>query len=484
MAPPFPAYKGDNDYVFVCYSHADTDAVYADLQSLRDRGLRIWYDEGISPGTEWSEELAQALSNSSMVLFFASNSSVKSRHCRDEINFSHNHDKRIIVIELEPVEYPAGLELSLSSTQAVQKHNLETGHYYDKLLGVLPPGTVGSDSSEASSGPSESGKTSNAKKFGVAAALLVLLVGGGTFISAPEYWTARWIMFSADNLGTKIEQNIGFATTKDDVRIAYATTGAGPPVVIVLGWATHLEDGMMSPAYDGAGVLAMSSEVHTIIRYDGRGFGLSDRNVDDFSLEARVADLEAVVADLGLERFALYAMSAGGPAGIAYAAKYPEKVSSLVLASTNADFSHLDPEQRRRFESMYDTFENNWDNNSVRKLFFDVLNFNSDGDADTGVNQEIFSEFLGRSADGASIKGFFTEHLYVDASERAKQLEMPTLVIHGKDDKVVEPEAGRRLASLIRGATFKLVEGGHQVGTGGTLESRRMILDFIDSHAD
>lgn len=366
MAPPFPAYKGVNDYVFVCYSHADTDAVYADLQSLRDRGLRIWYDEGISPGTEWSEELAQALSNSSMVLFFASNSSVKSRHCRDEINFSHNHDKRIIVIELEPVEYPAGLELSLSSTQAVQKHNLEAGHYYDKLLGVLPPGTIGSEAREAPSRTDETQSSRSGRKIALTAAVIVLIAVLGTFVSAPEYWTARWIMFSADNLGGKIEQNIGFATTKDDVRIAYATTGSGPPVVVVLGWATHLEDGMMSPAYDGAGVLAMSSEAHTIIRYDGRGLGLSDRNVDDYSLEARVADLEAVVADLGLERFALYAMSAGGPTGIAYAARYPAKVSSLVLASTNADFTHLDPEQRRRFESMYDTFENNWDNNSVR----------------------------------------------------------------------------------------------------------------------
>ena len=483
MAPPFPAYKGDDDYVFVCYSHADTGIVYADLQGLRDRGLRIWYDEGISPGTEWSEELAQALSNSAMVLFFASNSSVKSRHCRDEINFSHNHEKRIIVIELEPVDYPAGLELSLSSTQAVQKHKLQAEHYYDKLLGVLPPGTIGHETREPAL-PNEPRKSAGPRKFAIAAAVLLLLAGAGALVTAPEYWAARWIMFSADNLGAKIEQNIGFATTADDVRIAYATTGSGPPVVIVLGWATHLEDGMMSPAYDGAGVLAMSSEAHTIIRYDGRGFGLSDRDVDDYSLEARVADLEAVVEDLGLERFALYAMSAGGPTGIAYAAKHPQKVSSLVLASTNADFSHIDPELRRRFESMYDTFENNWDNNSVRKLFFDVLNFTTDADAAGGVSQEIFSEFLGRSANGASIKGFFSEHLYVDASEQAKQLEVPTLVMHGRGDKVVAPEAGRRLASLIRGATFKFVDGGHQVGTGGSLESRKMILEFIDSHAE
>jgi len=117
-------------------------------------------------------------------------------------------------------------------------------------------------------------------------------------------------------------------------------------------------------------------------------------------------------------------------------------------------------------------------------LFFDVLNFNTDADAGSGVSQEIFSEFLGRSADGASIKGFFSEHLYVDTAEQAKLLEMPTLVIHGRDDRVVDPEAGRRLASLIRGATFKFVDGGHQVGTGGSLESRKMILDFIDSHAD
>ena len=89
----------------------------------------------------------------------------------------------------------------------------------------------------------------------------------------------------------------------------------------------------------------MSSHGHLFVRYDGRGFGLSDRDVSDFSLPARVSDLEAVVDELGLERFGLYAVSAGGPVAIAFTAKHPERVTRLVLAGTVASWSWLSDAQ-------------------------------------------------------------------------------------------------------------------------------------------
>ena len=88
----------------------------------------------------------------------------------------------------------------------------------------------------------------------------------------------------------------------------------------------------MTPRAGFAGL----SKNHLFVRYDGRGFGLSDRNVEDFSLDARVRDLEAVVDALGLERFALYGISAGGPTAIAYTVRHPERVSRLILAGTAA----------------------------------------------------------------------------------------------------------------------------------------------------
>ena len=134
-------------------------------------------------------------------------------------------------------------------------------------------------------------------------------------------------------LGNPIEQQIGFATTSDGIRIAYATTGQGPPLVAVIGWATHLERGLTSPLYDFEDRIRWLSRRNFYIRYDGRGFGLSDRDITDFSLDARVRDLEAVVDTLGLDRFAMLPVSSGGPTAIAYAARHPERVSRIVFLS-------------------------------------------------------------------------------------------------------------------------------------------------------
>src|SRR3990170_681159 len=102
-----------------------------------------------------------------------------------------------------------------------------------------------------------------------------------------------------------MEQQIRFCTTSDGVRIAYATVGQGPPLVRVLGWCTHLEFEAAAPFWPRYFVGGLLAEDRLYVRYDGRGMGLSDRHVTDFSLEAKLRDLEAVVDDLRLPQFAL-----------------------------------------------------------------------------------------------------------------------------------------------------------------------------------
>ncbi len=126
-----------------------------------------------------------------------------------------------------------------------------------------------------------------------------------------------------------MEQQIRFCTTSDGVRIAYATAGQGTPVVRVLGWFTHLEFEWEHPLWRGF-INALSAK-HLLVRYDGRGMGLSDRDVQDLSLDACVRDLEAVVDAVGSEQVALYAISQGGPTAISYAVKHPERVSHLIF---------------------------------------------------------------------------------------------------------------------------------------------------------
>lgn len=132
--------------------------------------------------------------------------------------------------------------------------------------------------------------------------------------------------------GGRIAQQVRFTEAPDGVRIAYAVAGHGPPLVKTAHWLTHLEYDWHSPLWR-SWLRGMAGR-WTLVRYDERGCGLSDRPIGGFSFEDWVSDLEAVVEACGLERFPLVGMSQGGPIAIAYAAKYPERVSHLVLYGT------------------------------------------------------------------------------------------------------------------------------------------------------
>jgi pimeloyl-ACP methyl ester carboxylesterase len=118
------------------------------------------------------------------------------------------------------------------------------------------------------------------------------------------------------------------------VRLAYAVHGKGPPLVRTPTWLTHLEFDWQSPVWrhwvEGL------AEGRTVIRYDERGCGLSDRDVEDVSLETRLSDLEAVIEAAELDRVAMIGMSQGGPVAVAYAARHPERVDHLILYGTYA----------------------------------------------------------------------------------------------------------------------------------------------------
>lgn len=148
MERPFPAYEGDESYIFVCYAHDDAALVYPEITQLKDAGFCIWYDEGISPGREWTEELGNAIKRCAQFLYYVSEVSAASRNCRDELLFARELGKPVIALYIEETELPAGLRLSIGSSQALLKYDIAEGDYWRKLLTALEANGVLSKSTE------------------------------------------------------------------------------------------------------------------------------------------------------------------------------------------------------------------------------------------------------------------------------------------------------------------------------------------------
>ena len=257
-----------------------------------------------------------------------------------------------------------------------------------------------------------------------------------------------------------MEQQIRFCTSCDGTRIAYATAGQGPPLVRALGWLTHLEYEWENPLWR-VFIHAMSRR-YLLVRHDGRGMGLSDRRVSDYSLEAQVRDMEAVVDALGLERFALYGMSQGGPTAITYAVRHPGRVSHLILYGSFARMGwFLDTEEgRQQAEAMLTLVRHGWgsDAPTFRQLFTSA--FMPDADIDA---IRAFNELQRVSASADNVVDLMTALLDIDVTQVLPQVTVPTLVIHRRGDAVVPFESGRELATGIPGARLLSLDGRNHI---------------------
>jgi pimeloyl-ACP methyl ester carboxylesterase/DNA-binding CsgD family transcriptional regulator len=241
-------------------------------------------------------------------------------------------------------------------------------------------------------------------------------------------------------------QQIRFCQAPDGVRIAYAVSGTGPPLLISTCWLSHLQHDWESPVWrhflDDVGRFA------TIIRYDERGHGLSDWDVTDHSLAARIGDLEAVAEDAGFERFALMGMAQGGPPAIAYATRHPEKVTRLLFYGSYAG-ALSGSEGSEEIEAFAQLMKVGWarPEHTFRRVFTSLMI--------PGASEEqmLWLDELQRVAASATTAS--------DALRQRKQascvdllpgLDVPTLVLHSLRDQMNGFELGRLLATRIPGA--------------------------------
>jgi len=137
LEKPLPAYRGDEPFVFVCYAHDDSAEVYPELHWLQEQGVKLWYDEGISPGSVWRGEIAEAIERAAWVLYYVSSGSVASSHCDREINYALDHDLPVLPIYLESVELPADQRIGLSRVQAMHRHETAEEDHRARLIGLL-----------------------------------------------------------------------------------------------------------------------------------------------------------------------------------------------------------------------------------------------------------------------------------------------------------------------------------------------------------
>lgn len=132
---PFPAYNGDETYMFVSYAHIDSKRVFKEIKRFHDEGYHIWYDEGISPGNEWKEDIVKHLVDSSLFIVFITFNSVKSDNVKKEINYAIHKKIPILPIYLDDfdeIEMDSVLEFELTNIQGILKTNLSEEEYIYK----------------------------------------------------------------------------------------------------------------------------------------------------------------------------------------------------------------------------------------------------------------------------------------------------------------------------------------------------------------
>ena len=131
---PYPAYRGNEPYIFVSYAHADKDKVFAEIKRFTEAGFHVWYDEGISPGNEWTDEIADALERCCVFVVMITPVSAPRRNVLNEINFALDENKPFLAIHLEETELKGGLKLRIGSTQAILKYNMTEEEYEYKYI--------------------------------------------------------------------------------------------------------------------------------------------------------------------------------------------------------------------------------------------------------------------------------------------------------------------------------------------------------------
>ena len=252
-------------------------------------------------------------------------------------------------------------------------------------------------------------------------------------------------------------QNIRFCASADGTRLSYATCGSGPPLVWVQPWNHHLELDWDSPVW--APWLSLLTRHHTLVRYDWRGCGLSDRERVKFSFKEYAEDLDAVIAAASLDCFVLFGMSgSGGAVSMTYAVHHPERVTHLVLFGCNTHGplgGSPTSEQVAEAQARLKVFELGWSNeNPGYGQFFAAMHI---PDA-TPEQYRSYNDLLRRTTSPANAISLLNTFNRLNVQDIVPRVPCPTLVLHSRGDAIISFDQGRKVAALIPKARFVPLE--------------------------
>jgi pimeloyl-ACP methyl ester carboxylesterase len=274
----------------------------------------------------------------------------------------------------------------------------------------------------------------------------------------------------------ELVQEVHLHTTKDGVSLAYSSIGTGLPLVKTANWMNHLEYEIGNPPWQHWWE-SLSAE-HRLIRYDQRGNGLSDWDVDNLSFENFVDDIESLVDAMGLEQFALLGISQGCGVSVAYAVRHPERVSHLILYGGYAQgWCNRGPEERRQGEAFKTLIEQGWgqENPAFRQLFASMFMPEASPEEMDAFNA---MQRLSVSAENAArLHDCFGD---TDVVELLPQVTVPTLVLHCREDARAPFSQGRTFAARIPNAKFVPLEGRNHILLPGDPAWKRFQKEVSD----
>ena len=256
------------------------------------------------------------------------------------------------------------------------------------------------------------------------------------------------------------KQTIRFATSKDGTQVAYAKSGKGPPLLRAGHFLTHLKKDWEGSVYQP--MIATLSDAHTLIRYDQRGTGLSQADVDDLSLEAYANDMLAVADSAGLDRFPIFATSQGVPVSIHFAATYPERVSRLVLFGGFAQgrLVREDDLSRDDAEVLMTLISKGWGkpDSPFMSAFVSLFCPDASREERASIAESQLASATPEMA--ARIRRTIDQF---DVTNRLGNVQAPTLILHSSGDAIHPLSQGRLLAGGIRGSEFQMVESNNHI---------------------